>query len=150
MGVLGGHRRLGASRRGYQRPALRSIHSVANSRAAWHGGHRICGVGSQSPRRLLYRADPIDPMKPGLNRADDAPYPGAYLRPVPRQSGGSGLVSTLPDMVALIRSLLPGGPTLLEPDTIELMMTTPHDRNAASSRLSAIGRPKLSLTMRFW
>src|SRR5262249_46205980 len=41
-------------------------------------------------------ADPVDPMKPGLNRADDAPYPGAYLRPVPRQSGGSGLVSTLP------------------------------------------------------
>src|SRR6516162_4379638 len=95
-------------------------------------------------------ADPVDPMKPGLNRADDAPYPGAYLRPVPRQSGGSGLVSTLPDMVALIRSLLPGGPALLKPDTIELMMTTPHDRNAASSRLSAIGRPKLSLTMRFW
>jgi CubicO group peptidase (beta-lactamase class C family) len=68
-------------------------------------------------------ADPINPMKPGLTRADDAPYPGAYLRPVPRQSGGSGLVSTLPDMVALIRSLLPGGPTLLKPDTIELMMT---------------------------
>jgi CubicO group peptidase (beta-lactamase class C family) len=68
-------------------------------------------------------ADPIDPMKPGLIRADDAPYPGAYLRPVPRQSGGSGLVSTLPDMVAFMRSLLPAGPTLLEPDTIELMMT---------------------------
>jgi CubicO group peptidase (beta-lactamase class C family) len=68
-------------------------------------------------------ADPIDPMQPGLTRADDAPYPGAYLRPFPRQSGGSGLVSTLPDMVALIRSLLPGGPTLLEPDTIRLMMT---------------------------
>jgi CubicO group peptidase (beta-lactamase class C family) len=62
-------------------------------------------------------ADPIDLMKPGLTRADDAPYPGAYLRPVPRQSGGSGLVSTLQDMVALMRSLLPGGPTLLEPDT---------------------------------
>ncbi len=68
-------------------------------------------------------ADPLDPMKGGLTRIDDAPYPDAYLRPVPRQSGGSGLVSTLPDMVALIRSLLPGGPTLLKPDTIELMMT---------------------------
>ena len=68
-------------------------------------------------------ADPIDPMKPGLARADDAPYPGAYLRPFPRQSGGAGLVSTLPDMVAFIRSLLPGGPTLLAPDTIKLMMT---------------------------
>jgi CubicO group peptidase (beta-lactamase class C family) len=68
-------------------------------------------------------ADLMDPMKPGLKRTDDSPYPGAYLRPVPRLSGGGGLVSTLPDMVALIRSLLPGGSTLLKPDTIALMMT---------------------------
>ncbi|SHL60521.1 CubicO group peptidase, beta-lactamase class C family [Bradyrhizobium lablabi] len=68
-------------------------------------------------------ADLMDPMKPGLTRTDDAPYPGAYLRPFPRLNGGGGLVSTLPDMVALIRSLLPGGPTLLKPDTIALMMT---------------------------
>jgi len=67
-------------------------------------------------------ADPVDFRKPGLTRADDLPYPEAYLRPFPRQSGGSGLVSTLPDMVALIRSLLPDGPMLLKPDTIELMM----------------------------
>ncbi|MGB8058245.1 MAG: serine hydrolase [Pseudolabrys sp.] len=62
-------------------------------------------------------------MKPGLTRIDDAPYPGAYLRPFPRQNAGAGLVSTLPDMVTLIRSLLRGGPALLKPDTIELMMT---------------------------
>ena len=68
-------------------------------------------------------ADLMDPMKPGLTRTDDAPYPGAYLRPAPRLNGGGGLVSTLPDMVSLIRSLLPGGPTLLKPDTITLMMT---------------------------
>ena len=68
-------------------------------------------------------ADPVDPMKPGLMRADALPYPDAYLRPFPRQAGGAGLVSTLLDMVALMRSLLPGGPTLLKPDTIELMMT---------------------------
>ena len=68
-------------------------------------------------------ADLMDPMKPGLTRIDDAPYPGAYLRAVPRLSGGGGLVSTLPDMVALLRSLLPGGPTLLKPETITLMMT---------------------------
>lgn len=68
-------------------------------------------------------ADLVDPMKPGLSRTDDSPYPGAYLRPAPRLSGGGGLVSTLPDMVALIRSLLPGGPTLLKPATIALMMT---------------------------
>jgi len=82
-------------------------------------------VVSDRDRLVAYYAgaDLVDPMKPGLVRVDDAPYPGAYLRPVPRQSGGSGLVSTVPDMVARIRSLLPGGPTLLKPDTIKLMMT---------------------------
>ena len=68
-------------------------------------------------------ADLMEPMKPGLTRADNYPFPGAYLRPIPRLSGGGGMVSTLPDMVALIRSLLPGGPTLLKPETIALMMT---------------------------
>src|SRR6476620_9476998 len=82
-------------------------------------------VVSDRNRLVAYyaEADLTDPMKPGLTRIDDAPYPGAYLRPFPRQSGGSGLVSTLPDTVALIRSLIPGGLTLLKPDTIELMMT---------------------------
>jgi len=68
-------------------------------------------------------ADLMDPMKPGLTRTDNAPWPGAYLRLEPWLSGGGGLVSTLPDMVALVRSLLPGGPTLLKPETIALMMT---------------------------
>jgi CubicO group peptidase (beta-lactamase class C family) len=68
-------------------------------------------------------ADFMEPMKPGLTRTDEAPYPQAYLKPFPRLSGGSGLISTLPDMVALIRSLLPGGSTLLKPETIKLMMT---------------------------
>ena len=82
-------------------------------------------VVSDRDRLVAYYAgaDPVDPMKPGLTRVDNAPYPNANLRPFPRQAGGSGLVSTLPDMVAFIRSLLPGGPTLLKPDTIELMMT---------------------------
>ena len=82
-------------------------------------------VVSDRHRLVAYYAgaDPVDPMKPGLTRADALPYPGAYLRPFPRQAGGAGLVSTLPDMVALIRSLLPGGRTLLMPETIELMMT---------------------------
>ncbi|QOZ26405.1 penicillin-binding protein [Bradyrhizobium sp. CCBAU 51753] len=68
-------------------------------------------------------ADLMDPMKPGLTRTDNSPYPGAYLRPVPRFNGGGGLVSTMHDMVALIRSLLPGGPTLLKPETIAQVMT---------------------------
>jgi CubicO group peptidase (beta-lactamase class C family) len=50
------------------------------------------------------------------------PFAGAYLKPVPRLSGGGGLLTTLPDMLALVRSLLPGGPTLLKPQTIEAMM----------------------------
>jgi len=68
-------------------------------------------------------ADLMEPMKPGLTRTDNAPFPGAYLHPIARLNGGGGLVSTLHDMVALIRSLLPGGPTLLKPETIALMMT---------------------------
>jgi CubicO group peptidase (beta-lactamase class C family) len=82
-------------------------------------------VVSDRNRLVAYYAgaDPADPMKPGLTRADDSLYPGAYLRPLPRLSGGSGLVSTLPDMAAFIRSLLPGGPTLLKPDTTEQMMS---------------------------
>jgi CubicO group peptidase (beta-lactamase class C family) len=67
--------------------------------------------------------DIMAPMKPGLTRTDNAPFPGAYLKPIARLNGGGGLVSTMPDMVALIRSLLPGGPTLLKPDTIAQMMT---------------------------
>jgi CubicO group peptidase (beta-lactamase class C family) len=77
-------------------------------------------------------------MKPGLTRIDNSPYLNAYLRPFPRQSGGSGLVSTLPDMVALMRSLLPGGPTLLKSDTIELMMTN-HLPEGVWIRFAAFG-----------
>ena len=68
-------------------------------------------------------ADLMEPMKPGLTRTDDSPWSGAFVRAFPRLSGGGGLVSTLPDMVALVRSLLPGGPTLLKRETIAEMMT---------------------------
>jgi len=67
-------------------------------------------------------SDLAQPMASGLTRDDHAPYPGAYTPGVPWLSGGGGLVSTLPDMVALLRSLLPGGPTLLRPETLALMM----------------------------
>jgi CubicO group peptidase (beta-lactamase class C family) len=62
-------------------------------------------------------------MKPGLTRADNLPYPQAYRRPFPRLSGGGGLVSTLPDMLALVRALLPGSDALLQPETLRQMMT---------------------------
>lgn len=67
-------------------------------------------------------ADLANPMKPGLTRNDNAPYPQANLKPFAWLSGGGGLVSTLPDTLALLRSLMPGGPALLKPDTIAMMM----------------------------
>lgn len=68
--------------------------------------------------------DFTDPTKPGLNRMDQAPFPGAYSSPKLRESGGGGLTSTLGDTVRLIQSLMPdtaGGPTLLRPETLALM-----------------------------
>jgi CubicO group peptidase (beta-lactamase class C family) len=70
---------------------------------------------------LYVGVDLLDPTKPGLLRADDKPYPGAYLHKLPRESGGGGLVSTLDDSVRLLQSLIPGGPTLLKPATLEQM-----------------------------
>lgn len=70
---------------------------------------------------LYVGVDLLDPTKPGLLRADDKPFPGAYTRKLARESGGGGLVSTLGDTVKFIQSFLPGSPKLLKPDTIELM-----------------------------
>lgn len=67
-------------------------------------------------------ADPDDPMAPGLERIDHEPFEGAYLKPMPNLSAGGGLVSTLPDMVRLVRSLNPIEPTLLSSTTLREMM----------------------------
>ncbi len=83
-------------------------------------------VPTDQQHRLVayYRgADIIDELKPGLTRVDNSPYPGAYLLAVPKLSGGGGLVTSLADMVALMRSLVPGGETLLKSETIAQMMT---------------------------
>jgi CubicO group peptidase (beta-lactamase class C family) len=74
---------------------------------------------AQLPRlAALYRGDLMDPMKPGLKRLDETPWPGAYLRPVARESAAGGLVTTQADMLALLRRLLPGPDALLKPDTL--------------------------------
>jgi CubicO group peptidase (beta-lactamase class C family) len=84
-------------------------------------------VPKHQQHRLVayYRGvDLMDPMKPGLARIDPkSPYPDAYLKPFARKSGGGGLVSTLPDMLALVRSLLPGADSLLRPETVRQMTT---------------------------
>jgi len=80
--------------------------------------------GKQGRLVAYYRgADRMDPMKPGLTRIDNQPYPQAYLRPFPFLSGGGGLVTTMPDMLALVKALLPGSDALLKPETLRQMMT---------------------------
>jgi CubicO group peptidase (beta-lactamase class C family) len=63
----------------------------------------------QVPRLCaLYGGDALQPTRPGLQRLDSVPWPGAYLAAVPRQSGAGGLFTTQADMLALLRRLLPG------------------------------------------
>lgn len=84
----------------------------------------VVPVDQQHRLAAYYRgADILDDMKPGLARVGNSPYRGAFLHAVPKLSGGGGLVTSLPDMVALIRSLVSGGATLLKPETVAQMMT---------------------------
>ncbi|HEY6513815.1 MAG TPA: serine hydrolase domain-containing protein, partial [Burkholderiaceae bacterium] len=71
---------------------------------------------------LYIGSDLANPLKPGLRRAEHLLAPQSHLRSVPRLSGGGGLVSSLGDMIVLVRALLPGGPTLLKPATIDRLM----------------------------
>lgn len=82
--------------------------------------------------------DPARPLEPGLTRADSWPYPGAFTVPVPSLSGGAGLATTLPDMLALVRGLMPGGQTLLKPETLALMMRN-HLPEGATIRFPNVG-----------
>ena len=72
---------------------------------------------------LYVGVDVANPTKPGLLRADSMPYPGAYVTPTVFESGGGGLVTTLGDTVCLLQSLVPGGPALLKPQTVQMMST---------------------------
>ena len=70
----------------------------------------------------LYSGDAKQPNKPGLKRVDNMPWPDAFLKPVPRQSGTSGLVTTQADMLALLQQLIPGQGSFLKPVTLQEMM----------------------------
>lgn len=70
--------------------------------------------------------DLLDPMKPGMVKADD-PQDGAYTRERNLLSGGGGLVSTVQDYLAFIRMIINGGSwagaLILAPETVALMRT---------------------------
>jgi CubicO group peptidase (beta-lactamase class C family) len=70
--------------------------------------------------------DLLDPMKPGLTKADD-PTSGQYTRPPRFLSGGGGLVSTVQDYLAFIRMIVSqgewNGARILKPETVALMRT---------------------------
>lgn len=71
----------------------------------------------------FYRSKhPALPLRGGIERCDDMPFAGAYLRPCALQSGGGGLVSTLGDMAALLRGLLHRRPALLQPASLDLLL----------------------------
>lgn len=66
----------------------------------------------------LYVGDLADPQRPGLTRLHGVPWPEAFLRPVAREGGAAGLVTTQADMLALLRGLLPGPRACLRPETL--------------------------------
>lgn len=70
--------------------------------------------------------DLLDPMKPGLLKADD-PLQGSYNSPRAFKSGGIGLVSTIGDYMSFIRMIVNGGEwqgtRILKPETLALMRT---------------------------
>ncbi len=70
--------------------------------------------------------DLFDPMKPGMNKAED-PATGPYSRPRRMLSGGGGLVSTVADYLAFVRMIVNGGTwngaRILKPETLQLMRT---------------------------
>lgn len=73
----------------------------------------------QAPRLMpLYAGDAKQPTKPGLKRLNNIPWPDAFIKPVPRQSGTSGLVTTQADMLAVMRQLIPGQGNFLKPATL--------------------------------
>ena len=68
----------------------------------------------------LYIGSVKEPLRPGLRRADNLPYQGAFRKRMPFLGGGGGLVTSLDDYTALVRALLQGGAPLLQPQTMEL------------------------------
>ena len=77
----------------------------------------------QVPRlTALYMGDAKQPKKQGLKRLDNMPWPDAFLKPVPRQAGSSGVVTTQADMLRLMQQLTPNCGTYLKPAILGAML----------------------------
>ncbi len=76
----------------------------------------------QVPRlTTLYRGlDDMQPNLSGLNRLENVPWPKAFIKPVPRQAGTSGLITSQADMVTLLTHITGG--QLLKPATLKEML----------------------------
>lgn len=86
-------------------------------------------VPPEKQHRLVTMYSPKDmlqPMKGGLNKADD-PHTGQFSQPKPMLSGGGGLVSTVSDYLSFLQMIVNGGEwngaRILKPETLELMRT---------------------------
>ena len=84
-------------------------------------------VPQEKAHRLITMYSPedlFDPMKPGLNKADDV-ITGPYRARPKMLSGGGGLVSTVADYSAFLRMIVNegewSGAQLLKPETLRLM-----------------------------
>ncbi len=68
----------------------------------------------------------MQPMTPGLNKADD-PATGGWSKPKAMLSGGGGLVSTVSDYTTFLKMIVNGGSwngvEILKPETLQLMRT---------------------------
>jgi CubicO group peptidase (beta-lactamase class C family) len=69
----------------------------------------------------LYAGNIADPLQSGLERQSQLPWPQAFLKPVARQGGASGLLTTQADMLALLLALMPGPRAFLKPATLRAM-----------------------------
>jgi CubicO group peptidase (beta-lactamase class C family) len=64
-------------------------------------------AGGRVSRPCMAAISPT-PTSPDSRRLDELPWPGAFLTPVPREAGASGLFTTQADMLALLSHLFPG------------------------------------------
>ena len=80
-------------------------------------------VAAEKHARLipLYRGeDAAQPQQPGLHLTQNMPWPDAFVKPVARQAGTGGLLTTQGDYLRFLQALTGG--SLLKPASLQAMM----------------------------